>query len=197
MSKTYTWRPSGGYYYNTSRTTVAADDNYYYSSNRAFRMDFSALPVEKSTLQIRQAVLNVHIVTAYSATLTIGYSYNTAWSDRKTLLKSKTGIVMGTKTGSKAIDLTEVIQAYCRDGQNGTLRLWAYGTGGSSSLSRIRGYNPSSSYQSQRPYFTLTYDDSKARIFTSGEWKSAVPYVYHNGVWTAANIQVFSNDAWK
>ena len=143
MSKTYTWRPSGGYYYNTSGTTVAADDNYYYSSNRAFRMDFSALPMEKSTLQIRQAVLNVHIVTAYSATLTIGYSYNTAWSNRKTLLKSKTGIVMGTKTGSKAIDLTEVIQAYCRDGQSGTLRLWAYGTGGSSSLSRIRGYNPS------------------------------------------------------
>ena len=179
MSKTYTWRPSGGYYYNTSGTTVAADDNYYYSSNRAFRMDFSALPVEKSTLQIRQAVLNVHIVTAYSATLTIGYSYNTAWSDRKTLLSSKTGIVMGTKTGSKAIDLTEVIQAYCRDGQNGTLRLWAYGTGGSTSLSRIRGYNPSSSYQSQRPYFTLTYDDSKVRIFIGGEWKSAVPYALY------------------
>ena len=54
MSKTYTWRPSGGKYYNTSGTTVAADDNYYYSSNRAFRMDFSTLPVEKSTLQIRR-----------------------------------------------------------------------------------------------------------------------------------------------
>ena len=45
MSKTYTWRPSGGKYYNTSGTTVDAGDNYYYSSNRAFRMDFSALPV--------------------------------------------------------------------------------------------------------------------------------------------------------
>ena len=55
----------------------------------------------------------------------------------------------------------------------------------------------SSSYQSQRPYFTLTYDDSKARIFTGGEWKSAVPYVYHNGVWTAANIMAFNNDVWK
>ena len=88
MSKTYTWRPSGGKYYNTSGTTVDAGDNYYYSSNRAFRMDFSALPVEKSTLQIRQAVLNVHIVTAYSATLTIGYSYNTAWSTCRARLES-------------------------------------------------------------------------------------------------------------
>ena len=53
------------------------------------------------------------------------------------------------------------------------------------------------SYRETSMIHLLLYDDSKARIFTGGEWKTAVPYVYHNGVWTAANVQAFSNDAWK
>ena len=77
------------------------------------------------------------------------------------------------------------------------MRLWGYGTGGSSSNSNFRGYNPSSSYSSQRPYLLLTYNDSMSRIYSDGEWKAAVPYVYHNGVWEPAVIQMFNNSAWR
>ena len=120
--------------------------------------------------------------------LTIGYSYQTAYANRKALLASITGVSMGTKTGSKTIDITSIVQAYCRDGQTEKFHLWGYGTGGSTSNSNFRGYNPDSSYSSQRPYITLVYDTSKARIFTNGAWETAVPYVYHNGIWQPAQI---------
>ena len=92
--------------------------------------------------------------------------------------------------------ITSIVQAYCRDGQTGKFYLWAYGTGGSSSNSNFRGFNPSSSYSSQRPYITLTYDTSRARIYTDGEWKTAVPYVYKNGLWQPAAIKLCDNGSW-
>ena len=196
MSETYTWRPNGGLYYNSSGTSDTAANHFYYSSNRSFRMHFPALPVDKKTLSIKKATLHVTINTAYSATLTFGYSYNTAWADRKSLLASISGISMGTATGSKSIDITSIIQAYCKDGISGTMYLWAYGTAGSTSNSHFRGYNPASSYTSQRPYITLEYDNSKARIYLGGEWKTAVPHIYHNGAWKVANIQAYNN-GWK
>lgn len=197
MSTTYTWRPSNGKYYSTSGSAVDAGDHFYYASNRAFRMDFNAPTIDKKTISIKSAILRVVISTANSATLTIGYSYNTSYDNRKTLLAKITGVAMGTKTGAKTIDITSIFQAFCKDGQTGKFYLWAYGTGGSTTLSNFRGYNPASSYSSQRPYITLTYDTSPARIYTGGEWKTAVPYVYHNGVWQPARIQLFDNASWK
>ena len=134
-------------------------------------MDFNAPTIDKKTISIKSAILRVYINTANSATLTIGYNYSTSFDNRKSLLAKITGVSMGTKTGSKTIDITSIVQAYCRDGQTGKFYLWAYGTGGSSSNSNFRGFNPSSSYSSQRPYITLTYDTSRARIYTDGEWK--------------------------
>ena len=197
MSTTYTWRPSGGYYYNSSGTSASAANHFYYSSNRTFRMDFNAPGVDKKTVSIKSAILRVYIATANSATLTIGYSYETAWANRKALLASITGVAMGTKTGAKTIDITSIVRAYCKDGQTGKFYLWAYGTGGSSTNSNFRGYSPGSSYSSQRPYITLEYDTTKARIYSDGEWKSAMPYVYHNGLWQPAQIQMFSNNDWQ
>ena len=101
-------------------------------------MDFNAPGVDKSTVSIKSAILRVYIGTANSATLTIGYSYQTAYANRKALLASITGVSMGTKTGSKTIDITSIVQAYCRDGQTGKFYLWGYGTGGSSSNSNLR-----------------------------------------------------------
>ena len=196
MSTTYTWRPNGGRYYSSSGSSSEADSHFYYSSNRAFRMDFNAPTIDKKTISIKSAILRVYINTANSATLTIGYSYSTSFDNRKSLLAKITGISMGTKTGSKTIDITSIVQAYCRDGQTGKFYLWAYGTGGSSSNSNFRGFNPSSSYSSQRPYITLTYDTSRARIYTDGEWKTAVPYVYKNGLWQPAAIKLCDNGSW-
>ena len=159
-------------------------------------MDFNAPGLDKSTISIKSAILRVYITTANSATLTIGYSYETAYANRKALLASKTGVSMGTSTGSKTIDITNIVQAYCRDGRSGSFRLWGYGTGGSSTNSNFRGYSPGSSYTSQRPYITLIYDTSPARIYTEGEWKTAVPYVYHNGVWQPAQIKL-SDNGWN
>ena len=194
MSTTYTWRPTGGYYYSSSGSSASAANHFYYSSNRTFRMDFNAPGVDKSTVSIKSAILRVYITTANSATLTIGYSYETAYANRKALLASKTGISMGTSTGSKNIDITSIVQAYCRDGRTGSFRLWGYGTGGSTTNSNFRGYSPGSSYTSQRPYITLVYDTSKARIFTNGAWETAVPYVYYNGVWQPAQIQLYDGN---
>ncbi|MGX8706845.1 MAG: hypothetical protein ACSW8J_09730 [bacterium] len=197
MSTTYTWRPNGGRYYSSSGSSAAGDDHFYYSSNRAFRMDFNAPTVDKKTISIKSAILRVYIGTANSATLTIGYNYSTSFDNRKSLLAKITGVSMGTKTGSKTIDITSIVQAYCRDGQTGKFYLWGYGTGGSSSNSNFRGFNPSSSYSSQRPYITLTYDTSRARIYTNGEWKTAVPYVYKNGLWQPAAIKFCNNGSWE
>ena len=188
MSTTYTWRPSGGNYFSSSGSSASAANHFYYSSNRTFRMGFNAPGLDKSTISIKSAILRVYIGTANSATLTIGYSYQTAYANRKALLASITGVSMGTKTGSKTIDITSIVQAYCRDGQTEKFHLWGYGTGGSTSNSNFRGYSPDSSYSSQRPYITLVYDTSKARIFTNGAWETAVPYVYHNGIWQPAQI---------
>lgn len=201
MASTYTWRATDGKYFSSSGSSSTIDNHVYYSSNRAFRMDYpdlgGLLGKDKRTLSIQSAILHVYITEAHSATLTIGYSYYTAFADRKTLLASKTGISMKTSTGAMDIDLTAVIQAYIRDGTNSTMRLWGYGTGGSSSNSRFRGINPGSSYNSQRPYLLLTYNDSPARIFSDGEWKPAVPYVYKNDAWQPALIQMFSNNDWN
>ena len=191
------WRPNGGRYYSSSGSSAAGDDHFYYSSNRAFRMDFNAPTVDKKTISIKSAILRVYIGTANSATLTIGYNYSTSFDNRKSLLAKITGVSMGTKTGSKTIDITSIVQAYCRDGQTGKFYLWGYGTGGSSSNSNFRGFNPSSSYSSQRPYITLTYDTSRARIYTNGEWKTAVPYVYKNGLWQPAAIKFCNNGSWE
>ena len=201
MANTYTWRPTGGYYYSSSGSSASAGNHYYYSSNRAFRMDFPDLSgligKGKNTLSIASAILKVYISTANSATLTIGYSYKTSYDDRKAMLASVSGIKMKTSTGWMNIDLTDVIKAYCKDGNSSTMRLWGYGTGGSSSNSNFRGYSPSSSYSSQRPYLLLTYNDSMARIYSDGEWKAAVPYVYHNGVWVPAVIHMCNNGSWN
>lgn len=201
MASTYTWRATDGKYFSSSGSSSTIDNHVYYSSNRAFRMDYpnlgGLLGKDKKTLSIQSAILHVYITEAHSATLTIGYSYNTAFADRKTLLASKAGISMKTSTGAMDIDLTDVIKAYVKDGTNSTMRLWGYGTGGSSSNSRFRGINPGSSYNSQRPYLLLTYNDSPARIFSDGEWKPAVPYIYKNGAWQPALIQMFSNNDWN
>lgn len=201
MASTYTWGATDGKYFSSSGSSSTIDNHVYYSSNRAFRMDYpdlgGLLGKDKRTLSIQSAILHVYITEAHSATLTIGYSYYTAFADRKTMLASKAGISMKTSTGAMDIDLTEVIQAYVRDGTNSTMRLWGYGTGGSSSNSRFRGINPGSSYNSQRPYLLITYNDSPARIFSDGEWKAAVPYVYKNGAWQPALIQMFSNNDWN
>ena len=50
MSTTYTWRPSGGNYFSSSGSSASAANHFYYSSNRAFRMDFNAPGLDKSTL---------------------------------------------------------------------------------------------------------------------------------------------------
>ena len=201
MAQTYTWRATNGKYFSSSGSSSDIDNHVYYSSNRAFRMDYpnlgGLLGKDKKTLSIQSAILRVYITEAHSATLTIGYSYNTAFADRKTLLASKAGISMKTSTGAMDIDLTDVIRAYVRDGNNSTMRLWGYGTGGSSSNSRFRGINPGSSYNSQRPYLLLTYNDSPVRIFSDGEWKPAVPYLYTDGEWQPALIQMFSNNYWN
>lgn len=196
MSTTYTWRPSNGKYFSSSGSSADAANHFYYSSNRAFRMDFNAPTIDKKTISIKSAILRVVISTANSATLTIGYNYSTSWDNRKSLLAKITGVSMGTSTGAKTIDITSIVQAYCRDGQTGKFYLWGYGTGGSSSNSNFRGYSPGSSYTSQRPYITLVYDTSKARIYTNGAWETAVPYVYHNGVWQPALIQMRNNGSW-
>ena len=162
-------------------------------------MDFpdlgGLLGKDKKTVSIASAILRVYISTANSATLTIGYSYITSFDDRKTMLASVAGIKMNTSTGWMNIDLTSVIKAYVKDGTNSTMRLWGYGTGGSSSNSNFRGYSPSSSYSSQRPYLLLTYNDSMARIYSDGEWKVAVPYIYKDGIWQPVVIQMYNNSA--
>lgn len=201
MSSTYTWRPTGGLYYSSSGSNSDIDNSVYYSSNRAFRMDFTSLTSlsgrDKKTFSIKSAILRVYIVSANSATLTMGYSYKTAFADRKTMLSQISGIKMNTSTGWQEIDLTSVIKAYCKDGDSSTvMRLWGYGTAGSSSNSRFRGTSPGSSYTSQRPYILLTYDFSPVRIYSGGEWKTAVPYIYTNGAWVPAIIQTYSNSAW-
>ena len=201
MANTYTWRPTGGLYFSSSGTNDTIDNHVYYASNRSFRMDFtnlsSLLGKDKKTLAISSAILKVYIEVANSATLTMGYSYKTAFADRKALLAQKTGIVMKSSTGWMNIDLTDVIRAYVRDGSSSTMRLWGYSTGGSTTNSRFRGVNPGSSYNSQRPYMLLTYNESKVRIYTDGEWKVALPYLFAGGAWEPALIQMFSGNEWK
>ena len=143
MANTYTWRPTGGNYYSSSGSSAGGSNHFYYSSNRAFRMDFpnlsGQLGKDKKTLSITSAILKVYISTANSATLTIGYSYKTAFDDRKTMLAKVTGVKMKTSTGWMSIDLTDVIKAYAKDGSTSTMRLWGYGTGGSTTNSNFRG----------------------------------------------------------
>ena len=115
MSTTYTWRPSNGKYFSSSGTSADAANHFYYSSNRAFRMDFNAPTIDKKTISIKSAILRVVISTANSATLTIGYNYSTSWDNRKSLLAKITGVSMGTSTGAKTIDITSIVQAYCRE----------------------------------------------------------------------------------
>lgn len=181
MANTYTWRPTDGQYYSSSGSSSGISNHVYYSSNRAFRIDFpdlgGLLGKAKNSLSIQSAVLSVYITDAHSATLTIGYSYQTVYANRKTLLASRSDISMNSSTGWMDIDLTDVIRVYARDGNSSTMRLWGYGTGGSSSNSRFRGISPSSSYTSQRPYLLLTYAAGAARIFTDGQWKTASPYI--------------------
>ena len=200
MAQTYTWRATNGKYFSSSGSSSDIDNHVYYSSNRAFRMDYpnlgGLLGKDKKTLSIQSAILHIYIIEAHSATLTIGYSYDTTFANRKTLLASKAGISMKTSTGAMDIDLTDVIRAYVRDGNNSTMRLWGYGTGGSSSNSCFRGIKPGSSYNSQRPYLLITFSDSLARLYTDGDWKTALPYMYHNGAWQPAVIQMHSNGAW-
>ena len=200
MSNSYVWRPTAGRYFNDSGTGDTADSLIFYDKNRSFYMGFpdlgGLLGIDKKTLQIRSAVLRVRILTAYSATLTIGYNYSTAWANRKSLLAQKTNVVMKTSAGDMDIDLTEVIQAYAADGYNSAMCLWGYGTAGSTSDSWFRGINPSS-YQNQRPYLTITYDSGIARVYSNGEWKVALPYIYKNGVWQLASAKIRDNGAWN
>ena len=201
MANTYTWRPTDGLYFSSSGGSSGISNHVYYSSNRAFRMDFpdlgGLLGKAKSSLSIQSAVLTVYIMDAHSATLTLGYNYKTAFADRKTMLASRAGIVMNSSAGWMDIDLTDVIKAYIKDGTSNTMRLWGYGTGGSSSNARFRGINPSSSYTAQRPYLLLTYAAGSARIYTDGEWKTASPYVFYNGVWQPTTIKMRNNGSWN
>lgn len=187
MANTYTWRPTGGYYYSSSGSSASAGNHFYYSSNRAFRIDFAdlggLLGKDKKTLSITSAILKVYVTTANSATLTIGYSYKTAYDDRKTMLSKVTGIKMKTSTGWMSIDLTDVIKAYVKDGSNSTMRLWGYGTGGSTTNSNFRGYNPGSNYTSQRPYLLLTYTDAAVWYNNNGTWEQCMMYYCDNGTW--------------
>ena len=200
MANTYTWRPTSGRYFNASGTGDTGNSYLFYNKNRAFYMGFpnlgSLLGLDKKTLHIRSAILRVRILTAYSATLTMGYNYSTAWANRKSLLAQKTNVVMKTSAGDMDIDLTEVIQAYVADGNSGTMYLWGYGTAGSTTDSYFRGINPSSN-QDQRPYLGITYDSSITRIYTGGAWKVAVPYIYANGQWKAAIGQLRDGGEWK
>ncbi len=200
MSNSYVWRPTSGRYFNASGTGDTGNSYLFYNKNRAFYMGFpnlgGLLGVDKRTMHIRSAILRVRIITANSATLTMGYNYSTAWANRKSLLAQKTNIVMKTSAGDIDIDLTEVIQAYVADGNSGTMYLWGYGTAGSTTDSYFRGTNPSSN-QNQRPYLTITYDSGIARVYNSGEWKVALPYIYKNGVWKPANSQIRSGDTWE
>ena len=164
-------------------------------------MDFPDLATllgkAKNRITVKSAILHVHKTNAYAATLTMGYNYATGFANRKSLYATVTGISMGKTTGGMDIDLTSVIQAYVRDGATGAMRLWAYGTGGSTSNSAIRGYSPASKYNAQRPYLTLVYEESNMRIYSGGEWKTAIPYIYTNGQWVPANIQLFDGTSWK
>ena len=82
MANTYTWRPTSGRYFNASGTGDTGNSYLFYNKNRAFYMGFpnlgGLLGIEKKTLQIRSAILRVRIITANSATLTMGYNYSTA-----------------------------------------------------------------------------------------------------------------------
>ena len=200
MAKTYTWRATDGKYFSSSGSSSTIDNHVYYSSNRAFRMDYpdlgGLLGKDKKTLSIQSAILHVYITEAHSATLTIGYSYKTAFADRKTMLASKTGISMKTGTGAMDIDLTDVIKAYVKDGTNSTMRLWGYGTAGSSSNSNFRGYSPSSSYTSQRPFLALTYTDSFVWYNDNGTWKQCNMYYCDNGIWSQVMPYYNSGGSW-
>ena len=158
-------------------------------------MDFNAPGLDKSTISIKSAILRVYISTANSATLTIGYSYQTGYANRKALLASITGVSMGTKTGSKTIDITSIVQAYCRDGQTGKFYLWGYGTGGSTTSSYFRGYNPSSG-TSQRPYLQLTYSDSSVWYNNNGTWVQCAAYYNKNGFWIQVMPYYNNGDTW-
>ena len=189
MANTYTWRPTGGLYFSSSGSSNNIDNHIYYSSNRAFRVDFpdlgGLLGKDKKTLSIVSAIWKVYVDTANAATLTIGYSYKTAYADRKAMLASVSGVTMRTSSGWMDIDLTGVIRAYVRDGGTGAMRLWGYGTGGSSSNSRLRGVNPSSSYNSQRPYLLLTYNEMDTEVWynNNGTWTQCLMYYCDNGTW--------------
>lgn len=200
MASTYTWRPTGGNYFSSSGSSASAGNHFYYSSNRTFRMDFPDLGglvgKDKKSLSISSAILRVYISTANSATLTMGYSYKTAYADRKSLLASKTGVKMNTSTGWMSIDLTDVIKAYVKDGTNSTMRLWGYGTAGSSSNSNFRGYSPSSSYTSQRPFLALTYTDSFVWYNDNGTWKQCNMYYCDNGIWRQVMPYYNSSGSW-
>lgn len=200
MASTYIWRPTGGQYFNAGGSYSAANSHAYYASNRAFRLDFpnftTQLGLEKSKISISRAVLHVYIETAYSATLTIGYNYDTTFGNRQSLLASAPGISMNTTAGWMEIDLTDVIRAYMRDAySSATVNLWAYGTGGSTSLSYISGYSASTT--SQRPYIEVEYGLGKVRIFTGGVWKTATPYVRTGNLWKQADVLIRSNQNWK
>ena len=190
MASTYTWRATDGKYYSSSGSSSTIDNHVYYSSNRAFRMDYpdlgGLLGKDKKTLSVQSAILHVYITEAHSATLTIGYSYETAFANRKSMLSSKAGISMKTSTGAMDIDLTDVIKDYVKDGTSSTMRLWGYGTGGSSSNSRFRGINPGSSYTSQRPYLLLTYNELDTEVWYN-----------NNGTWTQCMMYYCDNSTWK
>lgn len=200
MASTYTWRPTGGKYYSSSGSSADGSNHFYYSSNRAFRMDFpdlgGLLGKDKKTLSISSAILKVYISTANSATLTIGYSYKTAYDDRKTMLAKVTGVKMKTSTGWMSIDLTDVINAYVKDGSSSTMRLWGYGTGGSTTNSNFRGYSPGSSYTSQRPYLLLTYNDATVWYNNSGTWTQCMVYYCDNGTWQPVLPYYNSGGSW-
>ena len=138
----------------------------------------------------------MYINTANSATLTLGYNYSTAYANRKTLLASVAGVKMKTSTGWMDIDLTDVIKAYAKDGSTSTMRLWGYGTGGSTTNSNFRGYNPSSSYTSQRPYLLLTYSDSSVWYNNNGTWVQCAAYYNKNGSWIQVIPYYNNGDTW-
>ena len=96
MSSSYVWRPTTGRYFNASGTVDTGNSYLFYNKNRAFYMGFpnlgDLLGLDKKTLHIRSAILRVRIITANSATLTMGTTTalpgpteQACWRRRRTL----------------------------------------------------------------------------------------------------------------
>lgn len=209
---TYTWRPTGGYYYNTKGTSASAANGFYFSGTRSCRMTMSfselltqlgltAANGDTKKVRIVSAVFSPHVTNAASKdTSKLHFSVETAWANRAQFIAGTelTGVTDLRTTGRKSIDITAQLQTVCDSGYTGSnIQFWGLSSGTMVDSARFRGWKPSSSYSSQRPYITVTMALKGCMIFTGGEWKAAVPYCYRNGLWKPADIKLFSGNVWN